>query len=255
MLATRIIERDLAIVRKVWWHGWLISSLLMPALFLAAMGVGLGGVIDQHRGAVDGVSYLHFVTPGLLVASIMQQAAGDSMWPVVGGVKWDRRYLAMVATPLGPDDVQLSQLLWVALRAAVTATGFLVVATLMGGVATPWAILAIGAAVLCGLAFAAVLSAFAIRQDNDTALSLVYRLGIMPIFLFSGTFFPISVLPVGLRPIAWISPLWHGVELARHAATANPHWGADLVHIVVLVVVIAVGSALGREGFRRRLTP
>lgn len=255
MLAGRIVERDYAIVRKVWLHGWIISSLLMPVLFLAAMGVGLGGVIDEHQRSVGGVSYLHFVAPGLLVASVMQQAAGDSMWPVLGGVKWDRRYLAMVATPLGPDDVQRALLSWVAIRNAVSAVGFLLVASLMGGVASPWAVLAVPAAVLCGAAFTALLSGLAIRQENDTTLSLVYRLGIMPVFLFSGSFFPISVLPAWLRPVAWASPLWHGVELARHACTADPHWGADTLHLVVLIAIVLAASAWARTGFRRRLTP
>src|SRR5947209_7911564 len=104
MLATRIVERDWHLVRTVWLKGWIISSLVLPALFLAAMGVGLGGEVDRH-GAVQGLSYLHFIAPGLLCATAMQQAAGDSMWPVLGGVKWDHRYLAMVSTPLGPDDV------------------------------------------------------------------------------------------------------------------------------------------------------
>src|SRR3954447_2771568 len=241
MLAGRIVERDFTIVRKVWLHGWIISSLLMPVLFLAAMGVGLGGVIDEHQRSVGGVSYLHFVAPGLLVASVMQQAAGDSMWPVLGGVKWDGRYLAMVASPLSPDDVHLAMLLWVAIRNAVSAVAFLLVAAVMGGVASPWAVLAIPAAVLCGSAFCALLSALAIRQENDTTLSLVYRLGIMPVFLFSGSFFPISVLPTWLQPIAWVSPLWHGVELARHACIADPHWGADVMHLAVLVGVVALG--------------
>ena len=202
-----------------------------------------------------GVSYLHFVTPGLLVASVMQQAAGESMWPVLGGVKWDRRYLAMVATPLAPDDVQRSVLLLVAIRNALTASAFLLVATLMGGIGSPWAVLAVPAAVLCGAAFTALLSGLAIRQENDTTLSLVYRLGIMPVFLFSGSFFPISVLPAWLRPVAWASPLWHGVELARHASTADVHWGADAVHLVVLAGIVFAASAWARAGFRRPLTP
>jgi lipooligosaccharide transport system permease protein len=252
--ATRVTERDIHLLRSVWLKGWAISSVVMPLLFLAAMGLGLGGVIDDNGRTIDGLSYLHFVAPGMLVASMMQQAAGDTMWPVVGGAKWDRRYYAMIATPLEPTDVQLATLLWVIFRTTVSGAAFLVIASVLGGIASPWGILAVPAGVLCALAFAAALSAFSITQETEVALSLLFRLGLMPLFLFSGTFFPISVLPHGLRPIAWISPLWHGAELGRHAATADAHW-SDLAHIAVLLVMITAGWLWGRRTFTRRLTP
>ena len=101
MLATRILERDIRVLARL-WHSWVFSAFVMPVLFLAAMGVGLGGVIDEHQRSVAGLSYLHFVAPGLLVAAVMQQAAGESLWPVLGGVKWDKRYFAMIDN-LHPD--------------------------------------------------------------------------------------------------------------------------------------------------------
>ena len=253
MLAFRIVERNLQIVRTVWLKGWIISSLVLPTMFLTAMGIGLGGVIDS-RGAVQGLDYLHFVTPGLLCATAMQQGAGDSMWPVLGGVRWDHRYVAMVSTPLSPRDVQTAELLWVALRTTATSIGFLLVAAVLGGVASPWGVLAVPASTLTAVAFGALLAGLAIRQENDSVLSLVYRLGLMPIFLFSGTFFPVSVLPAGLRPVAWLSPLWHGVELARDATTADPR-AVDVVHLAVLVVVIVLGTVWSRRGFQSRLSP
>jgi len=115
-------------------------------------------------------------------------------------------------------------------------------------------VLALPASVLTATTFATILSGFAIRQRNDTALSLVFRLGIMPIFLFSGAFFPVSLLPAAMRPLTWVSPLWHGVELARHATTGQPHWLPDLLHVVVLVALIAAFVRWGRRGFERRLT-
>jgi lipooligosaccharide transport system permease protein len=212
-------------------------------------------VIDDNGRSVGGLSYLHFVAPGMLVASMMQQAAGDTMWPVVGGAKWDRRYFAMIATPLEPTDIQLATLIWVAFRTALSGTAFLLIATALGGIVSPWSVLAVPAGVLCALAFAAVLSAFSITQETEVALSLMFRLGLMPLFLFSGTFFPITVLPHGLRQVAWLSPLWHGAELARHAATADAHWSADAIHIIVLAAMITVGWRWGRRTFTRRLTP
>ena len=252
MLATRIFERDLHILRKVWLHGWAISSLLMPVLFLTAMGVGLGGVVDDNQSSVDGLSYLRFVTPGLLVAAAMQQAAGDSMWPVVGGVKWDRRYHAMMATPLGSADVQTAALWWIAFRATVSGSVFALVGWALDGWASPWAVLVVPAAVLTALAFGSLLSAFAITQESDQVISLVYRLGIMPVFLFSGAFFPVDQLPAWLERLAWLSPLWHGVDLARHAGTGELQ-SIDGAHVVVLVGVIGAGAAWGRRTFARRL--
>jgi lipooligosaccharide transport system permease protein len=250
-LATRVVERDLRVFAKL-WHAFAFSTFGMPVLFLAAMGLGLGGLVDDRPGDVQGLSYLHFVTPGLLVAAAMQQAAGESLWPVLGGVKWDHRYDAMVASPLSPFDVYIGLQTFVAVRITISATAFLMVAAVLGGLVSPWAVLALPATVLCALAFAAPLSAYAITRQNDVPFAMIMRLGVMPLFLFSGTFFPISNLPGWSRPLAWLSPLWHGVELARHATTADPH-AVDVVHVIVLVAVVAAGAWAGRWTFRRRL--
>ncbi len=249
----RIIERDLRVFAKL-WHAFAFSTFVMPVLFLAAMGVGLGGLVDD-RGTVEGLSYLHFVTPGLLVAAVMQQAAGESLWAVLGGVKWDGRFIAMVATPLRARDVYVGAVEWPVLRGLATSIVFLLVAAALGGIASPWGVLAVPAAVLCGAAFAAPLSAWAITKDSDAPFAMVMRLGVVPLFLFSGTFFPVSTLPAALRPLAWLSPLWHGVELARAATTADVSWPAAGAHVAFLVACIAAGSAWGIRTFTARLTP
>ena len=249
-----LLERELRVFAKL-WHAFAFSTFVMPALFLAAMGVGLGGLVDDRPGAVAGLSYLHFVTPGLLVAAAMQQAAGESMWPVLGGVKWDNRYAGMVATPVSALDVYASLLAFVAIRSAASVAAFLLVAWALGGLVSLWAVLALPAAVLCAVAFAAPVSAWAITQESDAVFAMAMRLGVMPLFLFSGTFFPMSTLPRGLRPLAWASPLWHGVELARHATTGHAAWGADVLHVGFLLGFAALGVAWGRRTFVRRLTP
>jgi lipooligosaccharide transport system permease protein len=249
-----LLERELRVFAKL-WHAFAFSMFVMPALFLAAMGLGLGGLVDARPGAVAGLSYLHFVTPGLLVAAAMQQAAGESMWPVLGGVKWDNRYAAMVASPIGPFDVYLCLIAYVAIRTTATVTAFLLVAWALGGLVSPWAVLALPAAVLCAAAFAAPVSAWAITQVSDAPFAMAMRLGVMPLFLFSGTFFPVSTLPAALRPLAWLSPLWHGVELARAATTAKVSWGADAAHVLVLLGCVAAGTWWGRRTFTARLTP
>ncbi len=249
----RIVEREVRVFARL-WRGFVFSLFLNPVLYLAAMGLGLGGLVDQHSGHVAGLSYLDFVTPGMLVAVAMQVAAGESMWPVLGGVKWVNNFHATVATSITADEVLYGFVLWVALRAMLGAIAFVIVAALLGGIPSAWGILAIPAAGLCAAAFSAPICAFSVMQESDVAFPLIMRIGILPLFLFSGTFFPISQLPSGLRPIAALSPLWHAVELARAATTGTFHAGAIAVHVVVLVACIAAGLAWGVRRFERRLT-
>ena len=162
----RVVEREARVFRRL-WRGSVYSSFITPVLFLAAMGVGLGGLIDERNGAVGGLDYLSFVAPGLLAASAMQTAAGESLWPVMAGTKWVRTFHAMVATPVGASDVYGGFVVWTAVRVAMSASAFVLVAALLGGVPSLWGVLAVPAAVLCAAAFAAPLAAFAATQDTD----------------------------------------------------------------------------------------
>jgi lipooligosaccharide transport system permease protein len=248
----RVVEREARVFRKL-WRGSVFSSLLAPLLFLGAMGVGLGGLVDERNTDVAGVSYLQFVAPGLLVASAMQATAGGSLWPVLGGFKWLRTYHGVVATPVPPSALYGGLITWLTIRTAISATAFLVVATLLGAIPSWWGVLALPTAMLCAAAFAAPLAAFTATQDTDVTFPLVIRLVVMPLFLFSGTFFPTDQLPEGLRPLIVLSPLWHAAELARAATTGRLGW-ASLVHAVVLAGCIAAGSWWGRRSFLRRLS-
>jgi lipooligosaccharide transport system permease protein len=246
------VEREARVYRRL-WRGSAFSSLLLPLLFLAAMGVGLGGLVDERTSGVSGLSYLHFVTPGLLAAAAMQEAAAQALWPIMAGHKWIKFHYGMVATPLRPTDVYGGTILWISIRALISATIFLVVAALLGGVASPWGVLAIPAAVLCAAAFAAPLAAFAATQDTDLRFPLIMRLGVLPLFLFSATFFPLSQLPGWLQPVAVLSPLWHGVELCRDATTGDFRPLADLAHVAALAACITAGALWGSRTFTERL--
>lgn len=252
--ALRIVEREARVFRRL-WRGSAFSTFLAPVLFLAAIGIGLGGLVDENRGAVSGLSYLQFVAPGLLVAGAMQSAATDSLWPVMAGTKWLRTFHGMVATPIAPADVFTGYVLWTAIRTTLSATAFLFVATLLGGVPSLWGVLAVPAAVLCASAFSAPLAAFSATQQSDLSFPIIMRLGVMPLFLFSGTFFPVSQLPGALQPLAALSPLWHGVELARSATSGSAELLPTLSHIGVLVAVIAAGAWVGARTWRHRLAP
>jgi lipooligosaccharide transport system permease protein len=249
----RVVERETRVYLAL-WRGIAFTTFVQPALYLGAMGVGLGGLVKAHAGAVDGLTYLDFVAPGLLVATAVQLAASESMWPVLGGVKWMRQFHGVVATPIRPGELYGGFVLFTAIRAMFGAVAFLLVAALLGAVPSAWGVLAIPAAGLAAAAFAAPLAAYSIGLDSDLSFPMIMRLAILPLFLFSGTFFPVSQLPHGLRALAVFSPLWHGVELAR-AATIG-HFGAAAVvaHVAVLVACIGASAALGVRAFTKRLS-
>jgi lipooligosaccharide transport system permease protein len=249
-LALRVVEHQVHIYRR-FWRGPVVGYILTPLLFLGAMGLGVGGLVEQDT--VAGVSYLAFVTPGLMAASAMQAAAGESLWPIMAGTKWIRTFHGMVATPIGPGDVYLGVVAWTGVRAAAGGTIFLVIAALLGGVDSWWAPLAIPAAVLTALAFAAPLAAFAATQDTDFRFPIIMRLGIVPLFLFSGTFFPVSQLPDWLEPLCWLSPLWHGVELCRMATTGVFDGPQAVANILILGAIVLAGCAWGVRSFTKKL--
>lgn len=248
----RVVERELRVFSKL-WRGTLFSTFVNPILFLLALGVGVGGLIDDRGGGVGGMTYLAFIVPGIMVASSMQAAAGDSLWGVMAGVKWMRHFHAMAATPLSPADVFAGKVAWTATRIALSSSVFFVIATAFGGISSPLGLLAIPVAVLTAATFAAALSAFAATQDTEVNFSLVFRLGVIPLFLFSGTFFPISQLPDWAEPLSRLSPLYYGVELARMFTTGQPRWGLALIDVAVLVVLLAVSWRFGTRSFTRRL--
>ena len=248
----RVVEREWRVYVRL-WRGLAFTTFAQPALYLVAMGIGLGGLVNAHSGHVSGLDYLDFVAPGLLVASAMQLACSESLWPVLAGVKWIRFYYGIVATPIRPSDVYGGCVIFVGLRAMSGSVAFLAVAALLGAVSSPWGILAIPAAGLCAAAFCALLSAFSIAQDSDLSFPMIMRLGVLPLFLFSGTFFPISQLPSFLRALAVLSPLWHGVELARGATTGHLTVAGVIAHVAVLCGYIALGAAIGTRTFTRRL--
>jgi lipooligosaccharide transport system permease protein len=222
-------------------------------LFLAAMGVGLGDLIDERSGGAGGVHYVDFIAPGLLAANAAMVAAGESLWPVLGGLKWMRTSHGMVSTPIAPSDVYRGLVAWAIVRDMMSATAFVAVAALFGAIPSPWGVLAIPAAALTGGAFAAPLAAFSATQETDLSFPLIMRLAIIPLFLFSGTFFPVDQLPGWAQPLVVLSPLWHGVELCRAATTGHADAPAVLAHIAVLVGFVAVGAYFGARTFTRRL--
>ena len=255
--AFRFVEREAAIYRRL-WRGTVFSQFVGPALYLLAMGVGLGGMVSAAGRTVDGLSYLVFVAPGLMAATVLQNATGESLWPVLSGFKWQRFYEGMAASPMSPADVYTGNICWIALRFGVSALAFLIVAAVLGAVPSAWGVLAVPAAVLGAIALAAPLVAWVATNEDDHNFPIIMRFLTLPMFLFSGTFFPLSQLPALLRPLAWVLPLWHSVELCRDATTgvlAPGGWAMVGLHLAVLCTYVAVGWWFGVRTFARRLAP
>ncbi len=254
-VVTRVIEHRALQYRRT-YRASLFSSFLSPLLFLTAMGLGLGTYVDQGASAVMGdLSYLEFLAPGLLAATIMQGAAFESTFPIMGGLVWSRVYHAMYATPIEARDVALGNLAWIAARLTMVGVIFTFVIVVFGAARSPLIVLAIPAAVLTGMAFAGPIMAFSATQRTPEKFNAVFRFGITPLFLFSGTFFPIANLPDAIEPLAWLSPLFHGVELTRALAlgTIGEAPLAMFVHVLVLAAIAAVGAAAAVVTIRRRL--
>jgi lipooligosaccharide transport system permease protein len=235
------------------WRSSLISSVLVPALYLAAMGLTLGVLVDRGHALPAGVSYLAFLAPALLVAAAMQTAVGEASYPVMGGIKWDRTYEAVLTTPLGVRDILAGHLLFLSFRVTSSAAAFLVVLVAFGAASSPLVLLALPAALLTGLAFATPITALAATLENDQPFAAIQRFLIVPMFLFSGTFFPISQLPVFFQWVARVTPLWHGVALSRGLALGDLGLGAALVHVGYLLLWAVAGTLLALRTFRRRL--
>lgn len=251
--ALRIFEHQALVYRRV-WRGTVFISFVTPVLFLAAMGLGLGAIVDAAQpGGVQGVSYLAFLAPGLLLATAMQTAAFECTWPVMAGIVWLRTYDAMLATPAAIRDIILGHLAWVTVRLTMIASVFIGVMFAFGAVSSPLAVLAIVPAILTGLAFAAPITAFAATQKNDSGFNVLFRFGITPLFIFSGTFFPISQLPEIIQPLAYLTPLYHGVALARDLALGTLEPVSAAFHVVVLLAFIVAGYLAAMWTFRRRL--
>jgi lipooligosaccharide transport system permease protein len=236
------------------WRSGVFSSFFGPVVYLAAIGYGIGGLVDQGgRPGVGGVPYAVFIAPGLLTATLMQAGVGEASWPVLSAVQWQRQYHAMVATPLRPVDVLAGHLAMIVTRLAVVGAVFVVAGALLGAF-TSWAAAgALVVAVLCGLAHAAPMMAFSVRQERPDGFPLIYRLGVVPLFLFAGTFFPVDQLPAAIRPIAWVTPLWNGTQAARDLVLGHATAGSLVVHVAVLLVWAAAGVALAVPAYRRRL--
>jgi lipooligosaccharide transport system permease protein len=222
-------------------------------MYLAAMGLGIGALVTKSTGTVSGVSYLAFVAPGLLAGSLLQLSATESTYPVLAGLKWIKTYWAKVATPLSVGDVVIGHLGWVAIRCAAVATIYLGVMAAFGVVAGPLGLLVVPAAVLSAMATAGPITAFSASQDDDTPFALLFRLGVLPMFLFSGVFYPVDRLPRWAQLLADCSPLTHGVHLVRSLTLDRSLAIGCLFDVAYLGLWVAAGIWMTMRIFTKKL--
>ena len=248
----RGLERSLMVYRRV-WRGSAFSTLISPVLYLSAMGIALGSLVPRMT-AFGNVPYIVFLAPGLLAAQAMQTGTSESSWPLMAAFRWNKTFEAMIGTPQGVRDIVLGHMYWLIVRIGVVTGIFLIVAALFGAVTSPTAILAWPAAILTGLAFSMPMAAWTATRKNEGSYNVIFRFIITPLFLFSGTFFPIEQLPAVVQPVAWLTPLYHGVALARALAFGQSLDPVALAaHALYLVALAAIGTLIAFRTFRKRL--
>lgn len=227
-----------------------------PVMYLFAMGIGLATLVDQNSAdAFGGVSYLAFIAPALLASATIMTAATEFTYPVMDGFKWRRVYYGPHASPLAVHQIVNGYIIAITLRLVLMSAIYFGIVAAFGASPSPWGWAAVSVAVLCGLSFGLPLMAYSASVEEDKGqFALVMRFLVTPMFLFSGTFFPLTILPIFLQWIGWISPLWHGTQLGRMLTYGYPvpTWLA-VIHVLYLVALAVLGWRLARRTYERRL--
>jgi lipooligosaccharide transport system permease protein len=251
--ALAVLNYDLVGYKRT-WRGSAMSSFVLPVLFVLGFGISVGSLVNTSR--LGGESYLSYLVPGMIASTALQVAFGESTWPVQTKFAWIRTYHAQIAAPLAIRDLVFGDMIFLVMRVVTTSAVFLLVTSLFGAVHSWWALAVLPATGLLGVAIAAPVFAFAATVEGSTNyFAFLQRFIVIPMSLFAGVFYPVSLLPIGVQWVAWISPLWHGVEICR-AATHVDHgslW-ALLGHIAYLALWAMVGLWLALRQFRRRLS-
>jgi lipooligosaccharide transport system permease protein len=252
--AARMVDYWAVAYRRT-WRGSVISSFVVPLLYILAMGVLLGGFIKGDPAKLEGAtSYLSFVAPGMLAAQSMTTVFGEVTYPVMGMIKWNRSYFGMIATPLEVPDIVFAHLGFVVFRVGLVSAVFLAVMAPFGVFSSvPGVLVAFLVQLLIGLAFAVPLYALTAALRNESGFALVFRLGMIPMFLFSGAFFPVSNLDRWMEVVARFTPLWHGVDLTRMLVLGRVDAPLALVHVAYLGALALAGWLLATRLLHRRL--
>lgn len=251
-----VAEYRIRHMRK-WWSAILAFGIGSPVLYLTSIGLGIGTLVDSNQGSagVNGVSYLLFLAPALLAGAAIQSGMDESSFPVLQGFIWEKVFFAMNATALTGRQIALGVQLGAFARTFLSVSLYWVVMVIFGVADIFSMFTLIPAAVFAGVSFGALMLAVAAYvKDDDGYFALIGRFVIAPMFLFSGTFYPLDLLPIGLQVVGWISPLWHATEIGRQF-TYGIGMSAQmlLLHFGYLFVLFLVGIHFGAKRISERL--
>jgi lipooligosaccharide transport system permease protein len=255
--AFRVAEYRLRTVTK-WWGSIVAFGLGNPILFLLSVGLGVGALVDANNGAdsLGGVGYLQFVAPALLAAAAIQGVMDEVTFPTMDGFVWDKAFFAIGATSVSPKQIANGVMMVALLRGLFTTVLYLGILLAFGAIPLSSVLPLLFTSMFAGWGWAALMLAFTARLENDDGyFAIISRFVVAPMFLFSGTFYPLEQMPIFLQPFGWISPLWHSTELGRFLS-----YGAEIepvmffVHFGYLGLLGIVGMVLTYPKFESRLS-
>ena len=252
------VHAALVVVEAFWtwyrqgWRATAVTSVVQPLLFLVALGLGFGSQV-QPGAATGGLRYLVYLAPALMIATAVQIGAFESTYPILSGFKWQGQYHAVASTPITAAQLVGGQFTWVAIRMTGAGAIYLAIAALLGAASGPAVLLALPVSLLTGMAVSACVAAYSATLDTEVPFAGLFRFIVLPMTLFAGTFFPVGSLPVWIRPLAWVTPLWHGTELARGAAFGWLRFWPAVGHLAYLLAMFGVGAWFTVRHFRARL--
>ena len=249
-----VLEARLLNMRK-WGKEIIFASVANPLLYLLAIGAGVGSLINKNSGGIDGVEYLVFLAPALLANAAIQGSMDETIFPTLSGFMWHKTFFGMNSTPLNGRQIALGVYQAAMFRNVLTVLFYFTIMGAFGVLKAPHAWLAIPTGILAGAAFGSIMLALAGNaKKEDNFFTFVGRFVITPMFFLSGTFFPLSAMPIFLQWIGWLSPVWHATNLGRFLT-----YGSDvpatlvMVHIVYLLTLTAIGLLASFKVFERRL--
>ncbi|HVF53388.1 MAG TPA: ABC transporter permease [Actinomycetota bacterium] len=248
--ARKIVRRNLLAYKHFWIA--FVSGFFEPLFYLVAVGFGVGRFVGSiPYGDID-IDYATFLAPGMLAASTLNASIFDGFFAPFFKLNWMKTYDGIVTTPMNISDVALGEIMWALIRATIYGAGFLCVMVILGLVISPWGILALPAVMLCGAALASGAMVLTGITKQISSLEKVMTLVVFPLFLFSGTFFPVSLYPAAIRPVVQALPVYHAASLLRGLTTGQVT-PAILWHVAYLVVMAIVAGTFAARLMRRRL--
>jgi lipooligosaccharide transport system permease protein len=233
----------------------LATSIGSPFMYLFALGVGLATLVDKNSAAFGGVSYLQFVAPALIASAAVTATSDECTYPVLMGFKWNPIFFGMNAAPISGNQIVNGIFIGVLARVLPTTVIYYLVMLVFGAVPSPTGIVTIPISILTGFAFGLLIARYMARVEEDVGQpAFIRRFVVAPLLLFSGTFFPLSQMPIYLQWIGWISPLWHGTELGRDVSygQSEPAW-LIVVHVVYPLALCVYGWIATQRVVTRRL--